>query len=93
MKILSAFLWSLLAISSGFVNNDYPLTMTAVFTKGQIAPLHGADKMYHAGDYDCTRGDENNAPECHTLTEWAALDAIGGTPDTIVFTMADGSQI
>ncbi len=67
--------------------------MTAVFTKGKIAPLHKPDEMYHAGDYDCTRGDENNAPECHTLTEWAQLDAIGGTPDTVVFTLADGSQV
>jgi hypothetical protein len=93
MKILSAFLWSLLAISPSFAGGDYPLTMTAVFTKGQMSNSHDTSKMYHAGDYDCTRGDENNAPECHTLLEWANLDAIGGTPDTVVFTLADGSQV
>ena len=92
MKILGAFLGSLLVIGSSFAG-DYPLTMTAVFTKGEMSHRHDTSKMYHAGDYDCTRGDENNAPECHTLLEWADLDAIGGTPDTVVFTLADGSQV
>lgn len=93
MKILTAFLWPLLVVSYSFAGGDYPLTMTAVFTKGEMSHLHDGEKMYHAGDYDCTRGDENNAPECHTLTEWAEMDAIGGTPDTVVFTLADGSQV
>ena len=93
MKLLVAFLLTLLPAASAFGSNDYSLTMTAVFTKGEIASTHSPNEMYHAGDYDCTRGDENNAPECHTLVEWAQLDAIGGTPNIVVFTMADGSQV
>jgi hypothetical protein len=87
---LSAFL--LLLGTLAFAGDKYPLTMKAVFTKGKISkPDRG--EMYHSGDYDCTQGDEHNAPDCRTITEWAELDSIGGEPDTIVFTMADGSQV
>ena len=78
---------------SNFAFADYPLTMTAVYTRGQSAVLHDPKEMFHSGDYDCTRGDANNAPECHTLLEWAEMEAIAGTPDTVVFTLADGSQV
>ena len=83
----------LLIAGSVSAEDKYPLTMTAVFTAGKIDNLHKADEMYHSGDYDCTRGDEHNAPECHTVLEWAELDAISGTPDKVVFSLADGSQV
>ena len=76
-----------------FGADKYPVKMTAVFTKGKSEILHKSDEMYHNGDYDCTRGDVNNAPECHTILEWAQMDALAGTPDTVVFTLADGSQV
>jgi len=76
-----------------FAGDKYPLTMTAVFTKGKSVLLHKPDEMYHSGDYDCTRGDEHNAPECHTTLEWAEMDSLAGAPDTLVFTLSDGSQV
>jgi hypothetical protein len=93
MKISRTIALMLLIASSVFAEDKYPLTMAGVFTEGKIDSLRKPDEMYHSGDYDCTRGDEHNAPECHTTLEWAQLDAIGGTPNKIVFTLADGSQV
>ena len=76
-----------------FAGDKYSLTMTGVFTQGKGALLHNSSEMYHNGDYDCAPGDEHNAPECHTTLEWAEMDSIAGIPDTIVFTLADGSQV
>src|SRR5438067_4707866 len=67
--------------------------MTAVFTEGKSVLLHNSGEMYHVGDYDCAPGDEHNAPECHTILEWAEMDSLAGIPDTILFTLADGSQV
>ena len=66
--------------------------MTAVFTKGHSVNF-SKDATFQSGDYYCTKGDENHAPECHTLQDWASRDAIGGEPSTVVFTLADGSQV
>lgn len=76
-----------------FAGDNYPLTMTGVFTKGRLLRSSLHETTYTSGDYECTSGDEHNAPTCHTIAEWAQLDSIGGIPDTIVFTMADGSKV
>lgn len=87
---LIAFFLSAVALTSA--GDKYPLTMTAVFTKGHSVNL-SKDATFQSGDYRCTKGDENHAPECHTLEEWAGMDSIAGEPDTVVFTLADGSQV
>lgn len=79
-------------IGSAIAGDKYPLTMTAVLTPGTITNGYG-HATYHSGNYDCTKGDEHNAPICHTPEEWAELDRIGGTPDTVLFTLADGSKV
>jgi hypothetical protein len=71
----------------------YPLTMTAVYTEGHNLPDKLPKHDYTSGDYECTAGDENHAPVCHTILEWAELDRISGTPTTVLFTMADSVQI
>lgn len=71
----------------------YPLVMTAVYTEGHNIPNTLPKHDYTSGDYQCTKGDENHAPECHTILEWAELDRIAGTPATVLFTMADGVEI
>lgn len=76
--------------SLAFAGDKYPLTMTAIYTEGGIT--QSTKTTFHDGDYDCIDGDEHNAPICHTASEWARLDAISGTPSTVLFTMADGSQ-
>jgi hypothetical protein len=72
--------------------DEYSLTMTGVFTKGKGAALEEPN-MYQVGEYECTHGSENSAPECHTVSEWAQMDMIAGLPERVVFTMADGSQV
>jgi hypothetical protein len=72
--------------------DKFPLTMNAVFTKGHTGDA-SKDATYSSDDYRCTKGDENHAPECQTVTEWAMLDSVAGTPDTVVFTMADGTVV
>lgn len=69
----------------------YPLTMTAAYTEGKNKK--STRTTYHSGDYDCTPGDENNAPTCRTLLEWAEIDRMGGAPDVVVFTLEDGSRV
>ncbi|MBZ5574584.1 MAG: PEGA domain-containing protein [Acidobacteriia bacterium] len=91
-KTLWAFWIAFLIAVPALVAENYPLTITGVFTNGNSALLYRG-QMYHSGDYDCTRGDENNAPECHTVSEWAQLESLAGTPSTVVFTLADGSQV
>lgn len=71
----------------------YPLTMTAVYTRGHNRPDSMPKHDYTSGDYECTAGDDTHAPDCRTIVEWAELDRIGGTPDTALFTMADGVQV
>jgi hypothetical protein len=71
MRVSRPIVLMLLMVASVLAEDKYPLSMTAVFTPGKIATLHKADEMYHSGDYDCARGDEHNAPECHTVGEWA----------------------
>jgi hypothetical protein len=62
--------------------------------KGHNRPYEQQEKHdYTSGDYECTKGDEHNAPDCRTSVEWAELERIGGTPDMVLFTMADGVQI
>jgi hypothetical protein len=78
-------------IGSVFAADRYPLTMTAVFTEGKIT--NPTRTTYRSGDYDCTSGDEHNAPVCHTTLEWAEMDGIGGSPNTVVFTLEDGSTV
>jgi hypothetical protein len=92
--------WVLIAlftilIPEALAGEKYPLTMTAVYTRGHIRPDSGSDRKYTSGDgeYECTSGDATHGPDCKTITEWAQLDSIGGTPDTVLFTMADGVQI
>ncbi len=90
-KAITLALLTLALAGSAFAGEKYPLTMTAIFAKGKIT--HVTRTTYHSGDYDCTDGDEHNAPVCHTSLEWAQLDAIGGTPDTVQFTLADGVTV
>lgn len=78
-------------VFSAFAGDKYPLTMTAVFTKGTVT--NPARTTYHSGDYDCTAGDEHHSPDCRTSLEWAQLDRIGGVPDIVVFTLSGGSRI
>ncbi len=86
------FIALLLALTgSALAGSKYPLTMTAVFTEGKIA--NPTRTTYHSGDYDCTEGDEHNAPVCRTLLEWAELDSMGGTPTTVEFTLEDGAKV
>ena len=85
--------FSILGSSSAFGKDKrkYPLTMTAEFSEGKSGAR--TPTPYHSGDYDCTAGDEHNAPTCHTASEWMELALIGGTPDTVIFTMEDGAQV
>ena len=48
---------------------------------------------FTVGTITALRGDVNNAPDCRTLVEWATLDTLAGTPDTVAFTMADGTMV
>src|SRR5208337_4337560 len=93
-KLIAAIAITLALISSAFAGEKYPLTMTAIYTKGHNRPYEQQEKHdYTSGDYECTKGDEHNAPDCRTSVEWAELERIGGTPDMVLFTMADGVQI
>jgi hypothetical protein len=74
-----------------FAADKYPLTMTAVFTEGKAR--ESSRTAYHSGDYDCTTGDEHYAPVCHTPLEWAELESVGGTPNTVAFTLEDGARV
>jgi hypothetical protein len=78
---------------AALAGEKYPLTMTAVYTEGHNLPNKLPKHDFTSGDYECTAGDENHAPECHTIQEWADLDRMSGTPTTVLFTMADGVQI
>jgi hypothetical protein len=94
MKSIALFvLLFVLALPAFAGGNKYPLTMTAVFTKGESVLLRDSSKIYHVGDYECTPGDEHNAPDCRTIEEWAKVDSMAGIPDTLLFTLADGSQV
>jgi hypothetical protein len=90
-RFSSAALMLALALSATGADK-FPLTMNAVFTKGHTGDA-SKDATYSSDDYRCTKGDENHAPECQTVTEWAMLDSVAGTPDTVVFTMADGTVV
>jgi hypothetical protein len=90
-RVLMIAVIVLMSAACGFAEK-YPLVMSAIYTKGKSVNLHSG-KMYHSGEYECTEGDEHNAPDCRTILEWAQLDSIGGTPDTVLFTLADGSQV
>ncbi len=91
---LAAIAITLALVGSAFAGEKYPLTMTAIYTKGHNRPYEQQEKYdYTSGDYECTKGDEHNAPDCRTSVEWAELERIGGTPDMVLFTMADGVQI
>ncbi len=93
-KLIAAIAITLALTSSAFAGEKYPLTMTAIYTEGHNRPYEQQEKHdYTSGDYECTAGDEHNAPDCRTSTEWAELERIGGTPTTVLFTMADGVQI
>ena len=80
-------------IPEALAGEKYPLTMNSVYTRGHsrrdTLPKHD----YASGDYECTAGDDTDAPDCRTILEWAELDSIAGTPDTVLFTMADGVQV
>ena len=91
---IAAIAITLALVGSAFAGEKYPLTMTAIYTKGHNRPYEQQEKHdYTSGDYECTKGDEHNAPDCRTSVEWAELERIGGTPDMVLFTMADGVQI
>ena len=92
-SIIAVIAITLALVGSAFAGEKYPLTMTAIYTPGHNRPELQEKTTYHSGDYDCTEGDEHNAPDCHTAMEWAQLHRIGGTPDTVLFTMTDGVQI
>jgi hypothetical protein len=85
----------MIALSSlpAFAGEKYPLAMSVVYTKGKSESSLAKDATYQSGDFYCTRGTENSAPVCHTVMEWAELDAVGGTPDTAVFTLSDGTTV
>jgi hypothetical protein len=72
-------------------SGKYPLTLTAVYTAGH--PISRTETTYRDGEYRCTAGDEHNAPVCKTDAEWFEQDEMTGTPDTALFTLADGSHI
>ncbi len=96
MKIRIAAIAVLLMLPLvAFGGEKYPLSMTAVYTRGHIDKDKAGSKeaTFHSGDYDCTAGDANNSPDCKTTLEWAELDTIAGTPTTVVFTMADGTVV
>ena len=80
-------------VSQAIAGEKYPLTMTAVYTRGHILPGTMPKHDYTSGDYECTAGDDTHAPDCRTILEWAKLDSISGIPDTVLFTMADGVQV
>jgi hypothetical protein len=80
-------------VPEALAGEKYPLTMTAVYTRGHNRPDTMPKHDYTSGDYECTAGDDTHAPDCRTILEWAELDRIGGTPDTVLFTMADGVQV
>jgi hypothetical protein len=95
MKVTMAKILALLVIaaSTAFAGDKYPLTMTAVYTEGHNRPDTMPKHDYTSGDYECTEGDDTHTPDCRTSSEWAELERIGGTPDTVLFTMADGAQV
>lgn len=95
MKVTMTKIMALLIIatSTAFAGEKYPLTMTAIYTEGHNRPDTMPKHDYTSGDYECTAGDDTHAPDCRTSLEWAELDRIGGTPTTVLFTMADGVQV
>jgi len=89
---LSTFVLALVALcTTASASGKYPLTMTAVYTAGH--PISRTETTYRDGEYNCTAGDEHNAPICKTDAEWYEQDEMTGTPDTALFTLADGSHI
>jgi hypothetical protein len=96
MSRMKQFVFTLIAIFLAIPScaaEKYSLTMTAVYIKGHNLPNKVPKHDYVSGDYECTKGDETHAPDCRTTLEWAELDRIGGIPDTVLFTMADGVQV
>jgi hypothetical protein len=79
------------AALSALAGDKYPLTMTATFTEGKMR--EPARELFHADGYDCTDGDEHNGPVCRTPLEWDQMNAVGGRPDVVVFTLADGAVV
>lgn len=85
----------LIALSSvpALASDKYPLAMSVTYTEGELKSSSLKEANYHLGDDYCTRGTRNSAPVCHTVDEWAELDSLAGTPETAVFTLADGTVV
>lgn len=92
-KHVAGLILALMLPLVAFGGEKYPLTMTAVFTRGHIDKDHRPSRYatFHSGEFDCTDGDEHRAPVCDTPIHWAEMDRMSGTPDTVVFTMEDGA--